>query len=606
MKLSDYVVQHLADTGLRHIFLLPGGGAMHLVDSVGRCERIQYVCNLHEQACAIAADAYGQYTNRLGVALVTTGPGGTNTLTGVAAAWLDSTPCLFLSGQVKRADLAAGRGVRQMGFQEIDIVRMVAPITKYAVTVMEPRTIRYHLEKSLHLARSGRPGPVWLDIPLDVQAAEIEPEDLEGWQPEAIESPADRDRLLGQVTEAIESLNAAERPCILAGNGVRLAEGMEEFRQLIDLLQVPVLTSWKAIDFLAETDPLYAGRPGSVGQRGANFTLQNSDWLLTLGARLDYGQTGYSHANFARGAKLVVVDIDAAEIAKLNTRVDVPVVADARVFLREFLDQQQRLAGKDRSAWRQRVRNWKATYPVLLPQHWDQPEYVNNYAFVQVLGEEMGADDLLVPGSSGACSEITMQAFQVKEGMRIFNSEGLGPMGFGIAAAIGACLASGGKRTVSIEGDGGFQMNSQELEIIRRLNLPIKLFVLNNNGYGSIRATQRAYFDGRLVASEPSGGLTLPDVSRIASAYGIRTTRICNHTQLRETVRQTLQGDGPMVCEVAISPDQVTAPKVSSMQRADGSMVSKPMEDMWPFLSREEFLANMIVPPVEQGFREGK
>ena len=599
MKLSDYVMEFLADAGLRHLFMLPGGGAMHLVDSAGKCGRIEYICNLHEQACAIAADAYGQYTNRFGAALVTTGPGGTNTLTGVAAAWLDSTPCIFISGQVKRADLAAGRGVRQMGFQEIDIVRVAAPITKYAVTVMEPETIRYHLEKALFLARSGRPGPVWIDIPLDVQAAQIEPETLAGLPPEELETRGDEQELEHQVARAIELFNAAERPCVLVGNGVRLAGGMEAFQESIELLQVPVLTTWKAIDFLPEEHPLYAGRPGSVGQRGANFTLQNSDWLLSIGARLDYGQTGYSHANFARAAKKIVVDIDQAEIAKLNTAVEVAAAVDARGFLEELLRQKQRIAHRARADWMARAQQWKRQYPVVLPEYWEQRGSVNNYAFIQALGEEMGAGDLLVPGSSGACSEITMQAFAVKPGMRIFNSEGLGPMGFGISAAIGACVAAGRQRTVTIEGDGGFHMNSQELETIRRLGLPIKLFVLNNNGYGSIRATQRNYFGGRLVASDPSSGLTLPDIARIAAAYGLPAARIENHERLRETVRQVLQAAGPVVCEVAISPEQSTAPKVSSMQRADGSMASKPLEDLAPFLDRREFAANMLIPALQ-------
>lgn len=594
IKLSDYVIEFLANEGLKHIFLLPGGGAMHLVDSVGKSGRISYVCNLHEQACAIAADAYGQYTNHLGAALVTTGPGGTNTLTGVAAAWLDSTPCLFLSGQVKRADITGTRGVRQIGFQEIDIVRMVSPITKYAVTVIDPQTIRYHLEKALFLATSGRPGPVWIDIPLDVQAAQIDAGMLDGLSASEFELPVDHQELRLAVTQTIQLLNAAERPCILAGNGVRLAGAKEEFDQLIDLLQVPVFTSWKAIDFLPESHPLFAGRPGSVGQRGANFTLQNADFMLTLGARLDYGQTGYNPQDFARVAKKVIVDIDPAEIAKLG-RFDLPAACDAEAFIVEFLNQKHRVAHKDRSAWRARVRDWKTQYPVVLPEYWDQREYVNNYVFIQVLGEEMDCGDLLVPGSSGACSEITMQAFQVKDGMRIFNSEGLGPMGFGIAAAIGASVASG-RRTVSIDGDGGFQMNSQELETVRRLNLPIKLFVLNNNGYGSIRATQRTYFNSQFVASHPSGGLTLPDISRIASAYGLPVLRISDHGGLREVVRQVLQSPGPMVCEVMISPEQFTAPRVASMQRADGSMVSKPLEDMWPFLERAEFETNMLIP----------
>jgi acetolactate synthase-1/2/3 large subunit len=598
VKLSDYVIEFLADAGLKHLFMLPGGGAMHLNDSVGRCDRIQYICNLHEQACAIAADAYGQYTNRFGAAMVTTGPGGTNTITGVAAAWLDSTPCIFISGQVKRADLVGNRGVRQMGFQEIDIVRMVGPITKYAVTVMDPQTIRYHMEKALFLVRSGRPGPVWIDIPLDVQAADIDPATLNGLTPSDLAEPVNREELTRAVTQTIGLLNEAERPCILVGNGVRLAGAMEEFAQLIELLQIPVLTSWKAIDFLSEDHPLYAGRPGSVGQRGANFTLQNADFLLTLGARLDFGQTGYNPRNFARAAHKVIVDIDPAEIAKLGP-IDVPAPFDAKAFLGELLRQVRDVQKADRTAWWQRVRNWKARYPIVMPEYWRQTEYVNNYAFVQALGDEMAAGDLLVPGSSGACSEITMQAFAVKEGMRIFNSEGLGPMGFALAAALGACIASGGRRTVTIDGDGGFQMNSQELETIRRLKLPVKIFVLNNGGYGSIRATQRTYFNSRFVASQPSGGLTLPGTAALAAAYGIPATRISGHAGIHQAIREVLQSEGPAICEVMISPDQYTAPKVASAQRADGSMVSKPLEDMWPFLDREEFEANMLIPTLE-------
>jgi acetolactate synthase-1/2/3 large subunit len=600
IKLSDYVIGKLADAGVAHIFILPGGGAMHLVDSVGRCEGLKYICNLHEQACAIAADAYGQYTNRLGAALVTTGPGGTNTLTGVAAAWLDSTPCIFLSGQVKRADLKGSRSVRQMGFQEIDIVGMVSSITKYAVTVTDPETIRFHMEQALYLARSGRPGPVWIDIPLDVQAAQIEPERQSPFTPEHHESSGSRDKLRQKVARAIDLLNAARRPVVLVGNGVRLANGIEQFLEVIETLRIPVLTTWKALDFLDEEHSLYAGRPGSVGQRGANFTLQNADWLLSLGARLDYGQIGFNHENFARGARKVIVDIDPAEIGKLATRVDVPIEADARVFLEELLAQMDQLDAVDRSDWLARAMEWKRKYPTLLPEYWDQPEHVNNYVLLEVLAEEMTGSDLLVPGSSGACSEITMQAFPAKKGMRVLNSEGLGPMGFGVPAALGACLASGGRRTISIDGDGGFQMNSQELETIRRLNLPIKFFVLNNNGYGSIRSTQRNYFDSRFVASHPCGGVTLPDTSKIAAAYGLSTARICGHDRIREVVRHVLEMEGPVVCEVMISPEQFTAPRVSSAQRHDGTMVSKPLEDMWPFLDREEFQANMLVPALEE------
>jgi acetolactate synthase-1/2/3 large subunit len=595
IKLSDYVIRFVVHLGVKHIFLLPGGGCMHLIDSVGRCPDIQFVCNLHEQACAIAADAYGQYTNNLGVALVTTGPGSTNTLTGVAAAWLDSTPCLFISGQVKRADLVGDRGVRQMGFQEINIVKLVSSITKYVVMVTEPETIRYHLEKATYLARTGRPGPVWIDIPLDVQAAMIDETGLAGFDPREVEQPTDFDLLRQQVSTAIQLFNQSERPVILVGNGVRLAKGQDEFMRLIEALKAPVLTTWKAIDFLPESHWLFAGRPGSIGQRGANFTQQNSDFILIIGARLDFGQTGYNHQNFARAARKVMVDIDPAEIRKMMMPIDVPICTDAKAFLQEFLRQADKVVGKDRSSWLARCKMWQSKYPVVLPEYWQEQNYVNPYVLIDVLSDEMSEDDLLIPGSSGACSEMTMQAFRVKAGMRIFNSEGLGPMGFGIPASIGGCLASGGNRTVCVEGDGGFHMNSQELETVRRFNLPIKFFVLNNQGYASIRATQKNYFNGRFVASNSSSGLTLPAICKIAQAYGIATWQLQDHTNLHQKVRDILQADGPVVCEVMISPEQITAPKLSSMQKADGSMVSKPLEDLWPFLDREEFKSNMLI-----------
>jgi len=487
-----------------------------------------------------------------------------------------------------------------MGFQEIQIVDVVQSITKYAVTVTEPDTIRYHLEKAVHLARSGRPGPVWLDIPLDVQSADIDETRLRGFDTAGEHAPVRPETLRRQVTETIERINASERPVLLAGNGIRLAGGEREFKRLIELLRIPVLTTWKAIDFLPESHPLYAGRPGAVGQRGANFAQQNADCLLMIGARMDFGQTGYNHANLARAAVKIMVDIDPKEIGKMATRIDVPVCADARAFLRELLARANELATRNRSGWLARCKDWQARYPVIRPEHWTDDGYVNLYALIDVLSEQMTGEDLLIPGSSGACSEATMQAFRVQEGMRIFNSEGLGPMGFGIAASIGGCVASGGRRTVCVEGDGGFHMNSQELEVVRRLNLPVKFFVLNNQGYGSIRATQQNYFNGRFVASDASSGLTLPDICKIGRSYGIPSTSIKTNQELRKKVRSVLRSRGPAVCEVRISPDQVTAPKLYSMQRADGSIVSKPLEDLWPFLDRREFLSNMLIPPLDE------
>jgi acetolactate synthase-1/2/3 large subunit len=568
---------------------------MHLVDSVGRSKEIEYVCNLHEQACAIAADAYAQYTNNIGVTLVTTGPGGSNTLTGVAAAWIDSTPCLFLSGQVKREDLIGNRGVRQMGFQELNIIQIVKPITKYAVTVREPDTIRYHLEKALYLATHGRPGPVWLDIPLDVQSSKITESSLENFNPGDFERPYDNTFLKQAAKEAIQLINQAKRPVILVGNGVRLGKALEIFHELITILNIPCLTTWRAIDFLPEDHPLFIGRPGSVGQRAANFTQQNADLILILGARLDLGQTGYNHKNFARVAKKIMVDIDQTEIDKMDMSIDIPVCASVKIFIQEMLTQKNLIVSKEHSSWWSRCREWKNKYPVILPEYWEEKNGVNTYALIDVLSDEMNENDLLIPGSSGTCAEITMQAFKVKQGMRIFNNPGLGAMGFGIPASIGGCLASGKKRTVCIDGDGGFQMNVQELETVRRLNLSIKFFVLNNHGYASIQATQRTHFNGYFVGCNEASGLTLPSLSRIAEAFCIKHVLISSQSNMRQKVREVLEYQGPVVCDVEITPNQVTAPRISSELTAAGTMVSRPLEDLWQFLDREEFKRNMLI-----------
>ncbi|MBA4388988.1 MAG: thiamine pyrophosphate-binding protein [Verrucomicrobia bacterium] len=600
IKLSDYVMKFVAAQKVEHVFLLPGGGCMHLLDSLGRRKDIRHTCCLHEQAAVIAAEAYAQHRQELGVALVTTGPGGLNAITGVAGAWIDSTPVLVLSGQVKRADMIGSSGVRQMGIQEADIVSIVKPITKYAVTITDPKTVRYHLEKAVHIARSGRPGPVWLDFPLDVQGAMIDEDSLAGFDPAELKehyAPANLEQLAGR---AIEMLNRAARPVLLAGNGIRLAGAIPEFMEFIEALQIPVLTTWKSIDLLPEDDPYYFGRPGSIASRGANFIQQNSDLLIVIGARLDLPQTAHDHANFARAAEKIIVDIDPAELGKMKTRVSLPVPADARVFLTEFLRQAASVMPVDRSGWLARCREWKRKYPVVLPEYGKSSGPVNTYCLVDVLSNVMKADDVLVPGSSGACAEITMQAFRVRKGQRIQNTPGLGSMGFGLPASFGACLASGGRRTIGIIGEGGLQHNIQELETLARLKLPIKLFVLNNNGYGSIRATQNRHFAGRLVCCDPSSGLTLPDTCKVAAAYGLKTARISNQANLEMDVKKVLETEGTVICDVVVDPDLQTAPRIATEVRPDGSIVSKPMEDLWPFLDREEFRSNMLIEPLKE------
>lgn len=588
IKLSDFLMEFVSNLGVDTVFLLPGGGCMHLVDSLGRNKKLNYVCFLHEQAAAIAADGYAQLRGDLGVALVTTGPGGTNAITGVAASWIDSTPVMVISGQVKRRDMLKGKGVRQMGVQEVDIVSIVKPITKYAVTVTEPESIRYHLEKAVYMAREGRPGPVWIDIPLDVQASIVDQSSLQGFEPENREGNYSAEKLRNTVEDVINLLNHSERPVILAGRGIRFAKAEKDFLKLIEKLKIPVLLTWRVIDILPDEHELNFGRPGTIASRYANFILQKSDLLITIGARLDLVQIGYDYKGFAPEAKKVVVDIDEAEIRKIDTNIDIPIISDAGEFIREFLKKIDSVKDLNRQKWINRCKHWKEKYPVITPDYLKNKGYVNTYAIIDALSELLTKDDLIVPGSSGSCSEITYQAFRVKSGQRVINSPGLGSMGFGLPQSIGVCLASKRKRTICIVGDGGLQHNIQELETLKRLNLPVKLFVLNNFGYASIRNTHRRFFEGRLVCCDPTSGLTLPDTLKVAKAYGLKAFRISSQKNLKNKIKEVLDTAGPIVCEVMIDPDLQTAPRLSSRVLEDGTIVSSSLEDLWPFLDREE------------------
>ena len=596
MNVSDYIFQALSATGVKHVFMVPGGGAMHLNVALARCAGITVVSMLHEQACAMAAETYGKANNRLGVALVTTGPGGTNAVTGVAGAWLDSTPCLFVSGQVKRADLRGTRAVRSLGVQEIDIVSIVSPITKYAVTVLDPETIRYHLEKAVHVATTGRPGPVWLDIPLDVQSTDIDPASMRGF---VADRPCTNQGLEADVARTIELLNASERPVIFVGNGVRLGHAESELGKAIDALGVPVLTTWLAHDLVPDDHPLFIGRPGAVAPRGSNYALQNSDFLLAIGNRLDFVITGYSHQNFARAAKKVVVDIDPAELDKLQMKTSLSVLADAKVFLAELLRQRGSIRSFSRDAWLNRCRQWLERYPIVMAEFRSEKQGVSTYVLADTLSKILRPDDFIVSGSSGAAIEIFLLAYRVTAGQRVFVTSGLGSMGYGLPAAIGACLAGDRRRTVCVEGDGSLQLNSQELATIARLQLPVKLFVLNNDGYSSIRTSQTRYF-GMTVGCDPESGLELPDTVALANAYGLPTATIDGQQDLETQLRALLEIGGPIVCDVKVPRDEIRAPSLASSRRSDGSMVSRPLEDLWPFLDRDELRENMLVPLVAE------
>lgn len=599
MKLSDYVMEFIAAQGVKHVFMLSGGGAMHLDDSLGQCDALMYVCCLHEQACAIAAEAYAKQTGNLGVTLVTTGPGGTNAVTGVAGAWLDSTPMLVLSGQVKRADLKGDTGVRQLGVQEVDIVSIVKPITKIAVTITEPESIRYHLERAVAIARHGRPGPVWIDIPLDVQAATIEPDHLPGFDARelpAVGQPAD---LPESVAHVVGLLQKSTRPVLLVGNGVRLAGGYELLQQVLDTLSVPVLVATSlGIDLVAEDHPQFFGRPGPIAPRYANFTLQNSDLLITVGARLDMAMTGYSHERFARAAKKVQVDIDAAELAKMRTPIDLAIQADASVFLAELLRQLRGSAIPEFPEWVDRCRQWKSRYPVVLDEFRQRRNLVSLYHFTDVLCDQLASDEVVVACSSGNAVELFHLVYKAKAGQRVIHTRGLGAMGFGLPAAVGACLAAGGRRTICLEGDGGLQLNIQELETLRRLGLPVKLFVINNQGYASIRLSQSGYFT-RLCGADATSGVTLPSLDKVASAYELPYTALKSHDGLSNAIKAILSRPEPEICEVFVPPEEPRMPRMASYQRSDGSMASKPLEDLWPFLDRDEFRTQMLIPLID-------
>lgn len=587
IKLSDYIFQFLKEKGVRHTFMLPGGGAMHLVDSLGK-SGIDYVCFLHEQAAAIAAEAYGQHTNTPGVVLVTSGPGATNAITGVTAGWIDSTPMIVISGQAKRADLVGDKTVRQIGSQEVQIIPMVKPITKYAVQILEPEKIRYHLEKAYYEATMGRPGPVWLDIPLDVQAFVLDEQKLLGYMPES-EKTYD---INGVVSKILMFLEQSRKPLILVGNGVKLAGAEKLLYRLLDMLQIPAETTWKTIDMFGEEESLYMGHPGIMGDRGANLILQEADFLLSLGCRLDTSVTAFNDKNFAKNAKKVIVDIDENEIRRMGVDIEASIACDAKVFLQEMLSCVERYANvfrleerkKEWSKWIEYGKGLRAKYPVITSEHAEAKGYVSAYYFIDILCGLLREDDVIVPESSGGAGEITYQAFRLKKGQKMKNAAGLGSMGFGLPYAIGSCIANNKRRTILINGDGAFQLNIQELETMHRLQLPIKMFVWNNGGYASIRSMQRNNFEGHYVASDESSGLTMPNISEVVKAYGFQTFRINNNDELDRMLPRIMQDDEAMLCEVMVLPEETVSPRVKAIVGENGKMMSGPLEKMWPYV----------------------
>ena len=603
IRLADYVAETLADRGVRQVFLVTGGGAMHLNDAFGRCAKLHYVCCHHEQACAMAAEAYARVTGDVGVVNVTTGPGSINALNGVFGAWTDSIPLLVVSGQVRRDTCLRHTGLvgklRQLGDQEADIIGMVQGITKYAVEIDDPQSIRYHLERAWHLARTGRPGPVWLDIPIDVQGAQIDPGQLRGFDPAELPPAWVTPDLPAVCDDIVRRLAAAQRPVLLAGTGVRLAHAREAFLRVVGKLGIPVTTAWTH-DLIASDDPHYCGRPGSIGDRAGNFTVQNSDVLLVIGARLNLRQISYNWKSFARQAFKIQVDVDRAELEKPTVRPDLPVWCDARAFLEalERAADRQRFSRERHQAWLVWCRARVQRYPTYVPErHRSQPGAINPYHFLHDLIELLADDDVIVCGNATACI-VTFQTAQLKAGQRLFSNSGSASMGYDLPAAIGAAVARAGRRVICLAGDGSLQMNVQEFQTLAQHRWPVKVFVLNNRGYLSMRQTQSNFF-GREVGAGPDSGVSFPDFTKVAAAYGLPARRI-DQPDFHAAVRAALASPGPEVCEVILDPAQVFEPKTSSRRLASGRLVSAPLEDMAPFLSREELRENLLIPPAEE------
>ena len=594
IKLSDYVANFLVENGIQHVFMLTGGGSMHLNHSLGKHPNLEVVFNHHEQASAMAAESYARLSNRVAVVNVTTGPGGLNTLNGVFGAWTDSIPMFIISGQVRYDTTIQSSGInlRQLGDQECDIVSVVKPITKYAHMLLDPMQIKYHLQKALYLAKQGRPGPVWLDIPMNVQGAMVDEEKLPGFNPQAECIPTP-DISESQIRQVLEKLSKAERPVILAGSGVRTSGAHDLFLKLIDKLGIPVTTAWNAHDVLHDDHPLYIGRPGSVGDRAGNFAVQNADLLLVLGCRLNIRQIGYNWKAFARHAFKIVVDIDALELIKPTVKVDMPVHGNAADFMRKLVDLAPSPVCPSAQSWVAWCGERKERYPVVLPEYW-KGDKVNPYCFMQTLSEALPPEQIIVTGDGTACV-TSFQAMNLKKGQRLYTNSGSASMGYDLPGAIGACVASGGKTIVCLAGDGSIQQNIQELAVLAYKKLPIKVFVLNNNGYHSIRQTQVNFFGEPLIGVGPESGLGFPDFKKIAFAYDLPYVHCPDHSSMEQAIATMLATEGPAICEVMLTLEQQFAPKLSSKRLADGRMVSKPLEDLAPFLSRKELAENMLV-----------
>ncbi len=603
IRLADFVADFLVEHGIEDCFTVTGGGAMHLNDALGHKQGLRCVYNHHEQACAIAAEAYARINNKIAAVCVTTGPGGTNAITGVVGGWLDSIPMLIISGQVRYDTSKRGMGldIRAGGDQEFDITRSIDCMTKYAEMIEEPRRIKYALEKALYLATSGRPGPCWIDIPVNFQGCMIDTDELISFVPE--EESNDQAPKVGEetVTAVLEKIMNAKRPVLYAGNGVRLSGGFALFEQLVPRLNIPVVTGWDNIDMMADNDALYVGRGGIMGDRAGNFAVQNADLVLAVGNRLSIRQVGYNWKTWAREAYVIMVDVDAEELKKPTLHVEMPIHADARDFLCELLSRMGKGVFYPENGWQEMCRNWKRDYPVVMQKHYDAKGPTNPYAFVKKLSDSLPEGYTTVVGNGTACV-VGSHAYTIKRDQRFIINSAIASMGYDLPAAIGACVALGKREIVCLTGDGSIQMNLQELQTILTNKLPIKLFVINNDGYHSIRQTQTNLFGThtKVGIGPESGDLSFPALERLAWAYGYPYAACRTNDDIDATLRTAFETDGAFLAEIFVDAAQFFEPKSATKRLPDGTLVSPPLEDLAPFLDRAELEKIMIIPMVEE------
>ena len=590
MKLSDYIADFFAQQGIKYVFAVTGGASIHIIHSLDAHPDTDFIAPHHEQAGAMAADAYARTTGGLGAAVATSGPGATNLLTGICCSWFDSVPVLYVTGQVATFRFRGDTGVRQMGFQETQIVDIVRSVTKYAALITDPYQARYELEKAVHIAQEGRPGPVLIDIPDDLQRAEVDPDAMKGYNPpkSSVSLTRNEDQVIDRVVSLMQS---AQRPVLIPGWGIRLAKAEPEFRRLADILGYPVCPSWGAMDLLPHDHPDFVGGFGTHGSRYGNFAVQNSDLVLAVGARMSTRETGSPIGAWARDARTIIVDIDASELGKfpsMGKPLDIAVHSGAKEFLGRLLNRLEGYQPPDISEWKGRVAGWKADYPALMPAYRDE-EAVNPYVFVDALAEHALPDEHFY-SDTGCAIAWMMQGFAFRGNQRAFHAFNNTPMGYALPAAIGGSFALDKAPVSCLAGDGSIMMNMQELATVRYHNLPIRIFIINNDGYSMVRQTQEQWLNGEFVASSREGGPGFPDFCALAESFGIPSMVLDQNADIQESVLSVMQHNGPILCDVRIPADHRVIPQ---------SRFGRPIEDADPLLPRDEFKNNMIVAPLE-------